>query len=70
MNNKDFEKKAFSTPGNSFYNANVFLRKGEKDIVMTGIVVDEKYFIDARTEEVYDLAEFYLVNNLDAEGDC
>lgn len=62
-------KQHFPIEGKSYYNATAFLHKNGKEVVLTGLVVDNKYFIDTTTNEIYQTSDFHLINNLDETED-
>ena len=45
--------------------ANVFFRINNKDMLMTGYVINNQYFINETTGKLYNCSDFYMINNLD-----
>ncbi len=43
--------------------ANAFFEENGVRRVLTGWVIDNKYFVDDKTEEIYETSKFDLINN-------
>jgi hypothetical protein len=43
----------------------VFHEKNDKQTVLTGFIVGDKYFIEPKTLKVYEKSIFYLINYMD-----
>ncbi len=49
----------------SGYEAYATMLVNGKKKLLRGVVFDDKYFIDADTEEIYRVEEFYLIDNVE-----
>ncbi|MBO5038723.1 MAG: hypothetical protein J6C85_04640 [Alphaproteobacteria bacterium] len=47
------------------YAANAFLMSDGKKKMLEGYVFDNKYFIEEKSEKIYDVKDFYLINNVE-----
>ena len=43
----------------------VFHEKNDKQTVLTGFVIGDKYFIEPKTLKIYEKSIFYLINYMD-----
>ena len=51
--------------GRNCVKANAFFEEKGLKHVLTGYVVDNKYFVDDKAEKIYETSRFELINNIE-----
>ena len=58
-------KQIYPVTGKMCVKANAFFNEKGKRRALTGYVIDNKYFIDEKDEQIYKTSVFDLINNIE-----